>query len=91
MNGKGTEKGIMASRHRAEYTAKYSRQGFPSNAPFELYVFSSSNRHESIHIERLQVTDNLDISIYKYNTTQKYLTAKYSCGNDDDESKAFTQ
>jgi len=50
MKGKGLEKGVMASRHRAEYTAKYCRRGFPSNASFKWYVFPLSNRHESTHI-----------------------------------------
>jgi len=50
MKRKGLEKGIMATRHRAEYTAKYSSQGFPSNASFKLYGFSLTNRHESTHI-----------------------------------------
>jgi hypothetical protein len=50
IKGKGLENGMIVSRHRAEYTAKNIRQGFPSNASFKLYVFSLSNRHESTHI-----------------------------------------
>lgn len=50
MNGRGLEKGIMASRHRTEYMAKYNSHGFPSNASFKLYGFSLSNRHDSTHV-----------------------------------------